>query len=129
MITPGFRDHHHQGMRHKKRKTQSSAAARASVIREIAEPRMARSARIAEQKLDSARIAQHPSVSMPGTVDKIIPPPRPRQPEKAQIAVDGAHRPHRNLRIENPLLDENGDDVKLKKGARVEVTVSAEPKA
>lgn len=30
---------------------------------------------------------------MSGTVDKIIPSPRPRQPEKAQIAVDGAdHR-------------------------------------
>jgi hypothetical protein len=65
---------------------------------------------------------------MPGTVDKIIPPPRPSKPEKAQIAVDGAHSPHRNLRIENTLLDENGDDVKLKKGAHVEITVAAEPK-
>jgi len=26
---------------------------------------------------------------MPGTVDKIIPPPGPSQPEKAQIAVKG----------------------------------------
>jgi len=116
----------HESMRHKKRKTLSGAAARASVIREIAKPRMARSARIAQQKLDLARTAVHPSVSMPGTVDKIIPPPRPRQPEKAQIAVDGAHRPHQNLRIDNDLLDENGDDVKLKKGARVEVTVTSE---
>jgi hypothetical protein len=99
---------------------------RDSVIREIAKPRMARSARIAEQKLNSARIPQRPSVSMPGTVDKIIPPPHPRQPEKAQIAVDGAHRPHQNLRIDNDLLDENGNDVKLKKGARVELTVTSE---
>jgi hypothetical protein len=113
-------------MPHKKRKTQSGAAARDSVIREIAKPRMARSARIAEQKLNSARIPQRPSVSMPGTVDKIIPPPHPRQPEKAQIAVDGAHRPHQNLRIDNDLLDENGNDVKLKKGARVELTVTSE---
>jgi len=113
-------------MPHKKRKTQSGAAARDSVIREIAKPRMARSARLAQQKLDLARTAVHPSVSMPGTVDKIIPPPRPRQPEKAQIAVDGAHRPHQHLRIDNDLLDENGDDVKLKKGARVEVTVTSE---
>ena len=90
---------------------------------------MARSARIAEQKLISARIPARASVSMPGTVDKIIPSPRPRQPEKAQIAVDGAHRPHRDLRIENTLLDENGDDVKLKKGSHVEVKVTAEPDA
>jgi hypothetical protein len=41
--------------------------------------------------------------------------------------VEGADRPHRDLRIENILTDENGDDVRLKKGARVEVTVSAEP--
>ena len=120
---------HPERMSHKKHKAQSSAAARASVIREIAKPRMARSARIAEQKLDSSRISENPSVSMPGTVDKIIPPPRPMQPEKAQIAVDGAHRPHQNLRIENTLLDENGDNVKLKKGAHVEVKVTAEPKA
>ena len=65
---------------------------------------------------------------MPGTVDKIIPSRRPRQPEKAQIGVDKAGRPHRDFRIENTLTDEHGDDVKLKKGAHVEVTVTAEPK-
>jgi hypothetical protein len=116
-------------MRHKTKKTESSAVARANLIKEIAEPRMARSARIAEKALDRARIAEHPSVTMPGTVDKIVPAMRPSKPEKAQIAVEGAHRPHRDLRIENALVDENGDDVKLKKGARVEVTVTAEPKA
>jgi hypothetical protein len=65
---------------------------------------------------------------MPGIVDKIIPSPRPNQPEKAQIAVDGADHRYRDLRIENTLTDEHGDDVSLKKGARVEVTVTAEPK-
>jgi hypothetical protein len=50
---------------------------------------------------------------------------RPRQPEKAQIAVDGADHRHRDLRIENTLTDENGDDMKLKKGAHVEVTIAA----
>jgi hypothetical protein len=65
---------------------------------------------------------------MPGTVDKIIPSPGPSQPEEAQIAVDKADRPHRDFRIENTLTDEHGDDVKLKKGAHVEVTVTAEPK-
>jgi hypothetical protein len=94
----------------------------------MAKPRMARSARIAELKLDSARIPEHPSITMPGTVKKIIPSLRPNQPEKAQIAVDGADRLHRNLRFENTLTDEHGDDVKLKKGAHVEVTVIAKPK-
>jgi hypothetical protein len=62
---------------------------------------------------------------MPGSVDKIIPSSRPGQPEKVQVAVDGADRLYRDLRIENTLTDENGDDVKLKKGAHVEVTVTA----
>ena len=65
--------------------------------------------------------------TMPGTVDKIIPSPRPSQPEKAQIAVDEADHQYRNLRIENTLTDEHGDDVRLKKGAHVEVTVTNEP--
>ena len=114
-------------MRHKKHKVNSGAAARARVLKAIAKPRMARSARLAEQKLDPARVPFRPSVTLPAMVDKIIPSARPSQPERAQIAVDGAHRPHRNLRIENELLDENGDDVKLKKGAHVDVTVTSEP--
>jgi hypothetical protein len=115
-------------MSHKKGKKNPGNAIRASVKKEMAEPRMARSARITERNLDTARIPEQPSTSMPGTVDKIIPSPRPSQPEKAQIAVDRADHRHRDLRIENVLTDEHGDDVKLKKGAHVEVTVTAEPK-
>jgi hypothetical protein len=100
----------------------------ASVNEEMAKPRMTRSARIAELKLDTARIPDQPSVTMPGTVDKIIQPRGPSQPEKAQIAVDGADQRHRNLRFENTLTDEHGDDVRLKKGAHVEVSVTADPK-
>ncbi|MGD0965282.1 MAG: hypothetical protein ABSA57_15445 [Candidatus Acidiferrales bacterium] len=100
---------------------------RASVKKEMEKPRTARSARIAELNLDSARIPEQPSVTMPGTVYKIVPSPRPSQPEKAQITVDGADYRYRDLRIENTLTDEHGDDVSLKKGTHVEVTVTAEP--
>jgi hypothetical protein len=100
----------------------------ASVAKEMAKPRMARSARIAELNLDTARNPEQPSTIMSGTVEKIIPSPRPNQPEKALIAVDGAgHRPQ-DLRIENDLTDEHGHAVKLKKGAHVDVTVTAEAK-
>jgi hypothetical protein len=115
-------------MLHKKGKNELSDATRASVRKEMAKPRMAKSARIAKLNLDTARIPELPSATVGGTVDKIIPPRGPSQPEKAQIAVDGADHGHRNLRIENTLTDEHGDDVKLKKGAHVEVTVTAEPK-
>src|ERR1700675_428079 len=115
-------------MPHKKGKKEPRIATRAEVKKEMAKPRMARSARIAELNLDAARNIEQPSTTMPGTVKKIIPSSRTNVPEKAQIAVAGAPRPHRDLRIENTLTDEHGDDVRLKKGAHVEVTVTAEPK-
>jgi hypothetical protein len=114
-------------MLHKKIRKKTGNAARARVSREMAKPRMARSARIAELKLDTTRNPEQPSVTMPGTVDKIIPPRWPKQLEKAQISVEGADSPHRNLRFENTLTDEHGEDVKLKKGAHVEVTVIEDP--
>jgi len=115
-------------MLHKKSTKEPGSATHASVMKEMRKPRMARSARIAELNLDTARIPEQPSAVMPGTVDKIIPSPRPSQPEKAQIAVKGADHRDQDLRIENALTDEHGDDVKLKKGAHVAVTVTAEPK-
>jgi hypothetical protein len=74
-------------------------------------------------------MTEKPSVTMPGTVEKIIPPAHPSQPEKAQIAVEGADELYREIRIENALTDENGDEVRLKKGAEVEITVEAYPEA
>jgi len=76
-------------------------------------------------EMDPGRIPERPSTTMSGTVDKIIPSLPPSQPEKAQIAVEGAPRGYRGLRIENALTDENGEDVRLEKGAHVEVTVTA----
>jgi hypothetical protein len=74
-------------------------------------------------------MTEKPSVTMPGTVEKIILPVHPSQPEKAQISVEGADDLYREIRIENSLTDENGDEVCLKKGAEVEVTVEADPEA
>lgn len=112
-------------MSHKKRMKKTGKALRASVTKEMGQPRVARSARIAELNLDTARVPERPSITMPGTVDKIIPSPWPSQPEKAQITVEGKDRRHQNLRIENTLTDEHGDDVNLKKGGQVDVTVTA----
>jgi hypothetical protein len=115
-------------MLNKKGENEPADATIASVMKEMEKPRMARSAKIAELNLDTTRIPEKASVSMPGTVEKIIPSPSPSQPEEAQIAVEGADRQKQDLCIENTLTDEHGDDVKLKKGAHVEITVTAEPK-
>jgi hypothetical protein len=78
---------------------------------------------------DSAIPNEKPSTTLPGVVEKIIPPSFPGQAEKAQIAIEGADDLYREVRIANTLLDQNGEAVKLKLGAEVEVTVEAEPEA
>jgi uncharacterized protein YfaS (alpha-2-macroglobulin family) len=74
-------------------------------------------------------MTEKPSATLPGTVEKIIKSPHPSEPEKAQIAVDGADELYKEIRIVNNLVDENGDEVRLKQGAKVEVTVEADPHA
>ena len=73
-------------------------------------------------------MTEKPSSTMPGTVEKIIRSPFPSEPEKAQIAIEGADHLYREIRIENTLTDANGDEVSLKPGAHVEVTVEADPR-
>lgn len=73
-------------------------------------------------------MTEKPSVTLPGSVEKIIKPSHPSEPEKAQIAVEGADDLYKEIRIENSLTDENGDKVRLKKGDQVDVTVEADPK-
>jgi len=72
------------------------------------------------------KIVEKPSVTLPGTVEKIIEPIHPSMPEKAQIAVEGADDLYQEIRIENTLTDDSGAEVQLKEGAHVEVTVEAE---
>jgi hypothetical protein len=74
-------------------------------------------------------MSEKPSATLPATVEKIIKPLTPGEPEKVQIAVEGADHLYREIRIENTLTDENGDEVRLKAGAEVEVTVEAPPEA
>jgi hypothetical protein len=108
---------------------ESDSATRASIKKEMAKPRMAKSARTAELNLDTERVPGQARATLTGTVNKIIASLRTTQPEKAQIAVAaGEDDRYRDLRIENTLADGNGNEVRLKKGAHVEVTVTARPK-
>jgi hypothetical protein len=65
------------------------------------------------------------TVTLPGTVEKVIKSPNPKEPDKAQIAVEGADELYREIRIDNALQDEKGKEVALKVGTEVEVTVEA----
>jgi hypothetical protein len=73
-------------------------------------------------------MSEKPSVTLPGTVDKIIPAaPKVEEPEKAQISVEGADHLYREIRVENVLKGEHGEKVRLKEGTQVNVTIEAEP--
>jgi hypothetical protein len=107
------------------RSRRSAKTTRASVQEEMAKPRVTKSARIAQSDLDAGRRPERPALIMDGTVLKVVRSRRADKPDSAQIALNVVEKQHRDLRIENSLTDEHGDDVKLKKGAPVEVTVTA----
>jgi hypothetical protein len=78
--------------------------------------------------VEKVNMPEKPNTTMPGTVKKIIKPVHPDLPEKAEISVEGADELYREIRIENTLKDDKGQEVQLKPGAQVEVTVEADPK-
>ena len=69
------------------------------------------------------------TATLPGTVEKIVKSRIPGKPEKAEIAVEGADHLYKEIRIENTLTNESGQEVHLKPGAKVEVTIKAGPEA
>jgi hypothetical protein len=77
---------------------------------------------------DSNGVDEKRSTTLPGTVEKIIKSADPTEPEKAQIAIEGAEELYREVRIDNVLKDKNGEAVALKEGAEVDVTIEADAK-
>ena len=78
--------------------------------------------------MGSAEEKDKPSTTLPGTVEKIIKPILPGEAEKAQIDIEGAEELYREIRIDNTLKNSKGEEVSLKEGAPVDVTVEADKK-
>lgn len=72
--------------------------------------------------------AEKANAALPGVVAKVIKPHHPSLPEKAEIKVEGADDLYKEIRIENTLTNENGEEVGLKKGAEVAVVIEADEK-
>lgn len=64
-----------------------------------------------------------------GTVEKVVKPTDPTEPEKAQINIEEADHLYREIRVENVLTDEKGEKASLKPGAQVDVVVEADTDA
>jgi hypothetical protein len=70
-----------------------------------------------------------PKAKKRGRVKKVIKPFHPSEPEKAEIEIEGADDLYKEIRIENTLETDQGDQVKLKEQAPVDVIVEADPEA
>lgn len=64
-----------------------------------------------------------------GTVQKVIKPAVPSQPEKAQIDIHEGDDLYREIRIKNEVTDDKGEKAKLRQGAEVDVIVEADSSA
>jgi hypothetical protein len=66
------------------------------------------------------------STTLPGTVDRILKPAARGKPEMVQIGVEGADHIYKDIRIENTLTDDLGQEVRLESGSKVDVTIASE---
>ena len=76
-------------------------------------------------RTEDVSMTDKPSVSLPGRVEKVI-KPGAGEPEKAQIAIEGADPLYREIRIENRLKDAEGQEVRLQQDDEVDVTVETD---
>ena len=81
---------------------------------------------VSDKKKKDNNPGEKAAVTLPGTVEKVISPLIPGMPEKAQISIEGAEDLYKEIRVENSLEDEAGNQRKLKKGAEVQVTIEAD---
>jgi hypothetical protein len=100
---------------------------RLKLIREISADYLA-AIQGSQIQIGGKSMTDKPSVTLPGKVEKVI-EPRNGEPEKAQIAIEGADPLYSELRIENAFQDASGDEVRLKENDSVDVTVEADPES
>ena len=64
-----------------------------------------------------------------GVVQKVIKPQLSHETEKAEIGIEQADPLYAEIRVENVLTDEQGEDARLKAGEKVEVVIEADSSA
>ena len=74
-------------------------------------------------------MSQKLSITLNGMVEKVVKSPLSSEPDQAQIAIEGSDHQYEAIRIENTLTDKSGNEVHLKPGADVKVTINADPEA
>lgn len=77
---------------------------------------------LAKVEIEVIEMSAKPSVTLPGTVEKVIPSLSPQDVGTVEISVDTPHDLYRQVRIENTLTNESGGKVSPKLGSPAEVT-------
>jgi hypothetical protein len=67
-----------------------------------------------------------PTTTLPGTVKDIMKSPLQGEPERAQILIEEADHSYQDVHSENTLIDEKGEEVRLKPGAKCRLRFEAE---
>ncbi|HEY6128887.1 MAG TPA: hypothetical protein VIW23_11960 [Candidatus Acidoferrum sp.] len=80
-----------------------------------------------DKEKDEKDSSEKATVTLPGTVEKIIPAIGNLVPERAQINIEGGEELYREIRVDNQLKDADGNPVSLKTGAEVDVKIEADP--
>ena len=61
-----------------------------------------------------------------GTVQKVLKSSHSRDPEKVEIRIDEADDLYKEIRVENVVKDENGEEFQLNPGAKIDVVLEAD---
>lgn len=64
-----------------------------------------------------------------GTVEKVLKSSYPKQPEKAEIGIHEADDLYKEIRIDNIVHDDRGEEFQLKPGAKIDILLEADSDA
>jgi hypothetical protein len=70
---------------------------------------------------------ERPSTTLPGTVEKSLNHLTCANLKKPRLPSRSDHL-YREIRIDNALTNQNGEEIRLKESTQVEVTIEADPK-
>lgn len=97
---------------------------RLKLIREVSAEYLATMERLSA-KIERGQMTRKPHVTLPGKVERVI-EEAANEPEKAEISIDGADPLYREIRIQNALKDESGQEINLKENDNVDITVETD---
>jgi hypothetical protein len=96
-------------------------------VRQIGTVTVGQTNRVPQSKFQGEGMAKKPSDTLSGVVHKIL--YFPNKSERIEIANEGPDLLHEEVRIENGLTDSSSQEAQTETGAKVKITIKAEPES